>query len=44
MGIFRHLLCSSGHIVKFDDVGKKNEIKMKKIVSWKIRDGKGAYE
>ena len=38
--IFRHLLCSSGHTVK-SHVGKKNKMKIKKIISWKIRDGKG---
>ena len=41
--IFRHLLCSSGHTVKSHDVSKKNKIKIKKIISWKIRDGKGTW-
>ena len=29
--MFRHLLRSSGHTVKSDDVGKKNKIKTKKL-------------
>ena len=30
---FRHLLCSSEHIVKSADVGKTNKMQMKRIVS-----------